>query len=291
MKRILYIIVTCAILGGVIGGLGWSLLRPIRYEKAMGISDLPFSRSLAATHTATPFQPLTNTPTPTASPTLTLTPIPSATPTTTPTFTPSPTSTSSPTPTPTMTPTPLKIASIAGIIGRWAAFSLDCEARSAVDWAAYFGIDINEETFFNALPVSDDPDQGFVGDVHAPWGQTPPNAYGVHAGPVAKVLRSFGVNAQAREGMTFDELRAEISAGRPVIVWVVGRVGRGTPVPYISVEGQETTVTRFEHTVILIGYTQTEVTVLDGSWVYSRQIQDFKSSWGVLGNMSIVWGH
>jgi uncharacterized protein YvpB len=158
-----------------------------------------------------------------------------------------------------------------------------------VDWAAYFGVTIDEIQFFNGLPVSDDPEKGFVGNVHAPWGQTPPDSYGVHARPVAKLLRSYGLEAKARYQMSFDALRAEISAGRPVIVWVVGRVGAGTPIPYTSSDGNQTTVARFEHTVIVIGYDQRTVTVLDGNWVYSRQIQDFKRSWKVLGNMAIIW--
>jgi uncharacterized protein YvpB len=285
MKRIFIFILT----GIMIGGFGWVLLQLTGGKTSVGIAELQSTVSMVGTQTKTPFQPQTNTPTHTVSPTYTNSPIPSETPTSTITFTPSSTPTSSSTPTPTMTPTPLKEASIEGIVGKWAAFSLDCESRSAVDWAAYFGFDINEIAFFNALPISDDPDLGFVGNVYAPWGQTPPNAYGVHAEPIAKLLQSYGVNALAHYEMTFDELRGEISSGRPVIVWVVGRVGLGTPIPYISSEGRETTVARFEHTVILIGYTQTEVTVLDGNWVYTRNIQDFKRSWSVLGNMAISW--
>jgi uncharacterized protein YvpB len=190
---------------------------------------------------------------------------------------------------PTNTPKLLDEVLIKGIKGRWPAFSLGCEARSAVDWAAHFGVQIDEITFQNALPVSDDPDLGFVGNVHAPWGHIPPNSYGVHAEPVAELLRSYGLNAQARFNMTFDELRAELSAGRPVILWVVGRVGEGTPNAYTTSAGRETTVARFEHTVILTGYNKLEVTVLDGYWVYNRLIRDFMVSWEVLGNMAVVW--
>jgi uncharacterized protein YvpB len=225
----------------------------------------------------TPFQPETHTPT------LTHTPTSSATPTI------SPTSTPSTTVTPSQTPTPLDETFIEGIRGRWAAYSLDCEARSAVDWAAYFGVQIEEITFFNQLPVSDDPETGFVGDVQAPWGQTPPDPYGVYAGPVADFLRDYGLNAVPVRGMTWDQLRAEISQGRPVIVWVVGRVGEGTPIAYTSSLGQQTTVARFEHTVIVTGYSKLTVTVLDGYWVYSRSIRDFLTSWEVLGNMAIFW--
>jgi uncharacterized protein YvpB len=225
----------------------------------------------------TPFQPETYTPT------FTHTSTASTTPTTTPTSTPSTTVT------PTQTPTPLDEAFIEGIHGRWAAFSLDCEARSAVDWAAYFGVQIEEIAFFNNLPVSDDPETGFVGDVEAAWGQTPPDPYGVYAGPVADLLRDYGLNAVPVRGMTWDHVRAEISQGRPVIVWVVGHVGEGTPLAYTSSSGQQTTVARFEHTVIITGYTEHTVTFLDGYWVYSRSIRDFLTSWEVLGNMAILW--
>jgi len=222
MKRIIILIGT----GIVVGSLLWILWTGGGDSNILtSLAGNQPSEILVEMPSSTPFQPQTNTPTPTASPTVTSTPIPSPTPTATLTFTPSPTVTSSSTPTPTMTPTPPNEATIEGIKGRWPAFSLSCEARSAVDWGVYFGIEIDEIEFQNALPVSDNPDIGFVGNVNAPWGQTPPNAYGVHAGPVAELLKSYGLNAQARSDITFDELRAEISAGRPVIVWVVGRVG------------------------------------------------------------------
>ena len=222
--------------------------------------------------TRTPFQPATNTPSPTCTPTLTATP------------------SLTPTPTASPTPTPPSEARIQGIQGHWPAYSLDCESRSAVDWAAYFGMQINETAFFNALPVSDNPDLGFVGNVHASWGQIPPNDYGVHAKPVARLLRKYGLEAKAVRGLTWDALRAEIAAGNPVIVWVIGHVGLGTPVPYTSSNGHEMVVARFEHTVIVTSYTEHEVTVLDGSWVYIRLLNEFLDSWGVLGNMAVVRG-
>ena len=116
--------------------------------------------------------------------------------------TPVPTTTSSPTHTPTNTPTPPATAQIDGIKGRWSAYALDCEVRSAVDWAAYFGVQIDEIEFFNALPISDNPDRGFVGDVHRYWGYTPPDSYGVHAEPIAKVLQSYGLPAKAVRNLT-----------------------------------------------------------------------------------------
>ncbi|MGW8250529.1 MAG: proprotein convertase P-domain-containing protein, partial [Anaerolineales bacterium] len=123
----------------------------------------------------------------------------------------------SPTPTPPPPQLPIQ-AQIYGISGRNQALPLDCESRSAVDWAAYFGYSIGELTFFNLLPHSDNPDKGFVGNVYDPWGNIPPKSYGVHAEPVAALLRSYGVTAYAHRPLSWDQLRAEIAAGRPVVV-------------------------------------------------------------------------
>jgi hypothetical protein len=68
----------------------------------------------------------------------------------------------------TPTPTPVNLpdsARIFNISGKDQALPLDCESRSAVDWANYFGTDIGEFEFLNRLPTSDNPDLGFVGDV------------------------------------------------------------------------------------------------------------------------------
>jgi uncharacterized protein YvpB len=160
-----------------------------------------------------------------------------------------------------------------------------------VDWAAYFGFLISEIEFFNGLPASDGPDAGFVGSVYGAWGSLPPDAYGVHAGPVAALLRVYGVRAQALRAAAWDNLRAEIDAGRPVIAWVTGHVQDGQPQAYISpTTGNVTTVARFEHTVIVTGYGEDTVTVLDGALTYTRTQAQFLRSWAALGNMAIVAG-
>ena len=178
---------------------------------------------------------------------------------------------------------------INGITGHPQSMPLSCESRSAVDWAAYFGKSINEYTFFNGLPVHSNPDKGFVGNVYGSWGQIPPYPYGVHAKPVAHRLREYGLNAKAVRGMTYKELKAEIASGQPVIVWVVGHVNRGTPVPYTAPGGANTVVAKFEHTVIVIGYNENKVTILDGARVYSTYKGEFMKSWNVLENQAVIW--
>ncbi len=230
------------------------------------------------------------TPTPTA--TLPATPTPFLPLPLTPTFTPSLLPTHTPTatalPTATQTPSIPAEAYIDGIWGYPQTFNLSCESRSAADFARYFGVEVGELEFLHALPDSDDPDEGFVGDVNGYLGQLPPDGYGVHAGPVAALLREFGLPAEARKGMTLDEIKAEIAAGRPVMVWAISDMGAGTPVEYTSQSGATTVVARFEHTFIVIGYGGETLTVLDNERVYSVSTAQFMRSWSVLGKMGVV---
>lgn len=239
------------------------------------------------TVSATPFQPLpTDTPTPTSTPTNTSTPTLTNTPTATATDTPQPTNT----PVPTDPPAdglPLS-ASVDGVVGYAQSHNLTCEARSAVDWARFYGISIDEMEFQYALPLSENPENGFVGDVDDSLGQIPPNSYGVHAEPVARALRDFGVDAAAVKGYSFDELKQRIADNDPVLVWVIGNVWYGSPVEYTAPDGNTVTVAHFEHTAIVTGYDEYGVTLVDNNLVYWRSTSAFLSSWSVLGNMAII---
>lgn len=233
--------------------------------------------------TLTPFQPLpTDTPTPTA----TNTPVPTATATNTATPPPPPTSTPRPT-SASVDGIPLE-ASISGVTGYAQNHNLSCESRSAVDWARYYGVSITEAEFQSRLPLSDNPDVGFVGYVDDPMGQIPPRSYGVHAGPVAQVLKDFGLSATAGKGYSFDNLRRQVANGDPVIVWIIGNTWSGYPLSYTADDGETVTVAHFEHTAIVVGYDEYGVTLVDNNLVYWRATSEFLGSWSVLGNMAIT---
>jgi uncharacterized protein YvpB len=181
-------------------------------------------------------------------------------------------------------------ALIQNLAGHPQSYSLSCESRSAVDWAAYWGVMISESKFLASLPRSDNPDAGFVGNSNDPWGNIPPNSYGVHAKPVAALLRQYGFQAKARHNISWRTLRSEIAAGRPVIVWVIGQMLSGYPIEYAASDGHKTTVAHFEHTMIVIGYGPEQVHVVDA---YTGQIQTYRrvtfvSSWEVLGRMAVT---
>ncbi len=236
-----------------------------------------------------PEQPeITVTPSPTqaAYPVLSATPIPTTTPTNTPTISiiKKPSLTLAPTPTATLPPA----AMVKGMYGYGQLQELSCEARSAADWARHFGIEIHEMEFMARLTKSNNPEKGFVGSPRGGWGQLPPDGYGVHAAPVAEVLRQYGAQARATRDLPLNDLLAELAAGRPVMVWVTGHVEKGKSTPY-RVDGEMVTVARYEHTVIAIGYDAKTMHILDGKTVYKRSIDTFQQSWAVLGNMAIIW--
>ncbi len=179
-------------------------------------------------------------------------------------------------------------AYVSGFVGYQQSYTLDCEARSAVDLAAYFGVNISHSDFLNRLPKSDDPNEGFVGSYYDKRGKIPPASYGVYEKPVAVLLQQYGLDAVGVYGYSENALKAQIAAGRPVMVWVVGNTELGYPVSYTaSSTGRTTAVVPYQHTVVVIGYDKNTVTIQDGGMKYTRDWNTFLVSWGVLGNRAI----
>ena len=178
---------------------------------------------------------------------------------------------------------------IDGIRGYAQSYPLDCESRSAVDLAAYFGVKIDELGFQKNLPVSDDPEEGFVGDFMDPSGKTPPDSYGVHAPPVAALLRYYGLNAESAKFLSWEDLQRDIISGHPVMVWVVNNK-LGEPISYTSSSGNTTMVARYEHTSLVTGYHSDYVYIQDGGYYYARTIDRFLESWSKLQFMAVRIG-
>ncbi|MCD4751765.1 MAG: C39 family peptidase [Anaerolineaceae bacterium] len=226
----------------------------------------------------------------TSEPTATITSYPTSTATAEPTITQTATSTMTPFPTHTATPTLPESGGIVNIYGSNQIRALSCESSAAVDWARYFEINIAEMDFHNQLPVSDNPEIGFVGNVNGIWGLTPPNGYGVHAEPVAKLLRAYGLPALAVKNYTLEELKREIYNGQPVIIWFVGQSWTNvSPITYNALDGSSVTVAPYEHVVLLVGYGPDYVTLLDSSTIYYKATSTFEKSWRVLDNMAIIY--
>lgn len=208
-----------------------------------------------------------------------------------PSSTPYPTQTVVPslTPVPSATPIPDEYY-IRGITGHRQYYAISCESSSAADWASYFGVQVYESDIQFRLPISDNPEIGFVGDVNDPWGQTPPYSYGVHAGPIATVLKEeYDLPARAEKGFTLEQVKAELAADQPIIAWVIGNMVGGFPAEYTDSKGATTIVAAYEHTVILTGYSADRIRYINNSRFYEVSTEVFLNSWGVLGNMVVFY--
>ena len=197
------------------------------------------------------------------------------------------------TPLPSASPTPAEFTIpashyISGVYGMAQLTTLDCEARSAVDWARYFGVSIDENEFIDKIPLSDDPEIGFVGDINGDMGQLPPAGYGVYPPPIAAILREYGLNAKAVSNMSYEDLQREIASERPVIVWIVNLPFEIEPDVYTASNGNTIPVAPFEHTWIVSGYNLSTVTVVDSEWTYNVKLETFLERWAVFDNRAII---
>lgn len=181
-------------------------------------------------------------------------------------------------------------AYVTGFVGHPQQHMLTCEIRSATDVANFWGLTISEDELFKMLPSSTNPEVGFVGNPNDAWGNIPPYSYGVHATPIAKALRELGLEAKKGHNLEWDVLRREVAAGHPVIVWIIGAMWVVDPIQYFPEDGSQTTTARYEHTMVLTGYTVDTVQVVDAysGVTQNYALQTFLDSWAVLGNQAVL---
>jgi uncharacterized protein YvpB len=181
-------------------------------------------------------------------------------------------------------------ALVEGVVGHPQERNLSCESRSATDLAAYWGAEFSEGEFFRRLPKSDNPQRGFVGDVDMPAGSMPPLGYGVYVEPVAATLRSFGLDAEAEVSLEMDSLKEELAAQRPVIVWATYDMQLPGAETWTSWDGVTSTVVRWQHTFISVGYDEGGfylVDAYDGGTKYFSY-EAFVLAWDQLGQMAVT---
>lgn len=168
--------------------------------------------------------------------------------------------------------------------------SLSCESRSACDLLAHYGRPMDEDAFRLGIPITDNPDTGFVGDVDGPGGQLPPAGYGVHAEPLAGRLEEVGFAAHAVRGMSLDTLRTHLAEGRPVIVWATSQLDAPPPVTMRDARGRRFVAARGEHTFLAVGYEPGRILLVDSATGRERAVPfaRFDASWAVLGRQAVV---
>jgi len=172
--------------------------------------------------------------------------------------------------------------------GRPQARRLTCESRSAADLLAYHGLPGTEAEVFERLPKSDNPDLGFVGDPDGEPGKLPPAGYGVHAAPLAQVLRGFGLDARAQQGRDLAWLREETDQDRPVIVWITASCGESSATPLVDARGRPFRAVRGEHVVMVLRVRET-VLALDPATGHrvTFERRELDDAWALFGRAAV----
>jgi hypothetical protein len=152
------------------------------------------------------------------------------------------------------------------------------------------GIRVDEDVFLGGLARADNPERGFVGDVDGPPGRLPPEAYGVHAGPLAARLRDFGLDARAERGRDREWLEAQLPVAGAIVVWVTGDLVARRPVVLRDRRGEAFVAVPWEHAVLAVGADAAGVSMVDpGCGTLRRLSWDaFLPVWACLGGMA-VW--
>jgi predicted double-glycine peptidase len=104
---------------------------------------------------------------------------------------------------------------------------------------------------------------------------SPPGRAGVRAGALRDIARSKGLSAFAVPG-TFDDLSAELGAGRPVLVGLAKPITTGRAVPHYEV-------------VVAIDRRDREILTLDpGRGLRENSLAGFAREWAPTGHVAIV---
>lgn len=163
--------------------------------------------------------------------------------------------------------------------------NLSCESSAASMAAGYHGIPLSEADVLAALPLSDNPHEGFRGNVDGPTGGI--EDYGVYAGPILDILNSQGLQAwPIEEGL--ESIKAALARGNPVIAWVTYDCQPSTPTAQL-IGDQEVILVPDQHVVVVTGYTESGIWAndpWDGQEDYYTTA-DFERAMSYFGDMAI----
>jgi uncharacterized protein YvpB len=151
--------------------------------------------------------------------------------------------------------------------------------------AGYHGFGVSETEVLAALPLNDNPNLGFRGNVDGPTGGT--EDYGVYAQPIMAVLNSRGLQARRIAG-GLEGIKAAIARSNPVIAWVTYNCLYSTP-STVTIDGAAVTLVPNQHVVVVTGYNADGVWAndpWDGKEDYYTNA-DFERAMGYFGNMAL----
>jgi uncharacterized protein YvpB len=149
------------------------------------------------------------------------------------------------------------------------------------------GWQISEYSFDNVVPLNENPHLGYRGDIHGLWGNT--TDYGIYPEPLHAALVGWGIPSQVIYAHgDADVLRRELSAGRPVVVWLAMR-GAINSSDVQSADGSVYQLTRYMHVMTAYGFDERGVYLTDpGTAVWQfYEWPEFMKMWNVMDGMAL----
>jgi uncharacterized protein YvpB/prefoldin subunit 5 len=165
------------------------------------------------------------------------------------------------------------------------AHNLSCESSASAMVAQYHGVNLTEAEALAALPLNENPNLGFRGNVDGPTGGI--EDYGVYAGPIVDLLEDQGLLAWEIQG-GLPAIKMAISRGNPVIAWVTYDCLPSTPQQTV-IDGQSVVLVPNQHVVVITGYNEAGVWAND-PWDGQEEFYayaDLERAMQYFGNMAI----
>lgn len=187
------------------------------------------------------------------------------------------------------------------------SYPTGCEAASCTQLLKYYGYSITLDDMVDTIPrksiyvvngkrYGPDINEYFVGNPAGGYTSSDPG-YGAFSPCVTKALQT-AINERGGKhtatkisGCSFDTLLSHISKGRPAIVWATYLMQVPSTVNswYITETGKYFEYPRGTHVMVLTGYSDSTVTIVDpyeGTVVFD--IDTFEARWNLLGKQAIV---
>jgi len=171
--------------------------------------------------------------------------------------------------------------------------SLNCEFQTASDLAWYYGRPFTWEEIYRYVghDAGGNPHKGFVGrSFDDEPGQLYPFGYGVYAEPIAGAFAQLGLRAAVSYHTASEWLKAQLAAGRPVMVWATSGMIIRPVATWTAADGVTVKGVPGEHTYLAVGYDATGVWLID-PWDGQRHHFEwpaFLASWDLLDRMALV---
>ncbi len=176
---------------------------------------------------------------------------------------------------------------IEGIPSVAQSYNLSCEYAAVQAVTTFWGNAISEDHLMREVPRHPNPHKGFRGDINGEGGGI--TDYGIYAEPLATALEGHDYDATVfYRGAA--RLKAEIQEGHPVIVWLTIGKNITRPVYSRTYEGEQYKLVPSEHTVVVYGYDEAGVYVMDvgDGGKYYTDWESFLRRWSYFDEMALL---